>query len=240
MKSAMKYVFFPTLALGLLLAVTAYAQDKSKKTEDKKTEDKKTDAKKTDDKKDPAKEATTDYYPLKEGMTWTYKADGKTITVTVAGSEKKGKQPVSCYRLETREKKGDKSELIATEYVAVKEDGVYRYAFEGTDADPPLRFLKLPVDSANKKWTFESKVGGSDVKGSFTQAKETKPVNVPANKKPYEDVYSVTSEGLSIDNQKVSIIYYFAAKVGMIKQEVEVGGTKVTIELEKVEESTKK
>ena len=51
---------------------------------------------------------------------------------------------------------------------------------------------------------------------------------------------SVSSEGLSIDNQKVAITYDFAAKVGMIRQVVDIGGTKVTIELEKFEEPKKK
>ncbi|MBI1915230.1 MAG: hypothetical protein HYS12_10905 [Planctomycetes bacterium] len=235
MKSAIRYVLFPALALGLLLAATAYAQDQKKKDE-KKTEDKKSDDKKGGDKKEPPKEAATDYYPLKEGMTWNYKANDKKVTVSVAGFDKKGDPAVSCARLVTSERKpaGEKNELIATEYVAVKEDGVYRYAFEGTEAKPPLRFLKLPVDSANKKWSFESKVGSADVKGTFTLAKEKNPVKVPAGE--YKDVVSVTSEGLEIDKQKVAITYYFAAKVGMIRQVVDIGGTKVTIELEGFEE----
>lgn len=234
MKSAISYVLSPALVLGLLLAATAYAQNKDKKGDDKKTEDKKSDDKKTGDKKDPTKEAVTDYYPLEKGMTWTYKANDKTITVSVAGFDKKGEPPVSCARLETREKKDNKSDLLATEYVAVKENGVYRYAYEGTDAKPPLQFLKLPVpvDSSDKKWSFDSKVGGVDVKGSFTLAKEKA---LKVRDKEYKDVISVSSEGLSIDNQKVAITYYFAAKVGMIRQVVDVGGTKVTIELEKFE-----
>ena len=59
-------------------------------------------------------------------------------------------------------------------------------------------------------------------------------VKVPAGE--YKDYLTVSSEGLKIDNQTVSITYYFAAKVGMVKQVVEVGGTKVTVELEKFEE----
>src|SRR5262245_29025010 len=108
MKSAIRFVFFPALALGLLLAATAYAQDQKKKDE-KKTEEKKSEDKKADDKKggdkDPTKEATTEYYPLKEGMTWTYKASDKTVTVSVAGFDKKGDPAVSCARLVTSERK---------------------------------------------------------------------------------------------------------------------------------------
>ena len=115
MKSAIRYMLFPALAQGLLLAATAYAQDQKKKDE-KKTEDKKSDDKKGDDKKGrDQKEATTEYYPLKEGMTWTYKANDKTLTVSVARFEKKGDPAVSCACLETRERKaaGEKSDLIA-------------------------------------------------------------------------------------------------------------------------------
>jgi hypothetical protein len=219
MKSAMRYLLSSLLAVGLLLAATAHGQEKEKDKKDKEKE------------KDPTKETTTEYYPLKEGTTWTYKAGDKEFTVTVAGTEKRGEPPVSCYKLET---KNSKKDLIASEYVAVKEDGVYRYGFEKSDAKPPLRFLKLPIKSGEKKWSIDSKVGGKEVKGSFSLNEEKDPVKVPAGE--YKNVVSVTSEGLQIDDQKVPITYYFAPKVGVVKQTVEVGGTKVTLELVKVEE----
>jgi hypothetical protein len=217
MKSAMRYLLSSLLALGLLLAATAHGQNKDKDKKDK----------------DPSKEATTEYFPLKEGTTWTYRAGDKEFTITVAGVEKKGDPAVPCFKLETRNSKKEK-ELIATEYVAVKEDGVYRYGFEKSDAKPPLRFLKLPVKSGEKKWSIDSKVGGKDVKGSFSLGEEKEPVKVLTN--TYKDVITVRSEGLEIDGQKVPVRYYFAPKVGMVKQVVEVGGTEVTLELVKVEE----
>jgi len=241
MKSVMKSVLSCLFVLGLLFAATAQGQDKEKKSDDKKSDtkksdekkgdDKKGDDKKGDDKKDPTKDKTTEYYPLKEGMTWTYKSGDKSFTVKVAGTDKKGDPTVSCSRLETRNSKG---ELIATEHIAIKEDGVYRYAFENSDAKPPLRFLKLPVDTSEKTWKFDSKIGGQDVKGTFKMATEKDSVKIGA--KEYKDVISVSCEEVPIDNQKVALTYYFAPKVGMIRQVVDVAGAKVTIELEKVGE----
>src|SRR2546421_333916 len=72
---------------------------------------------------DPTK-AAADYYPLKEGATWTYqvkgakvgdnaKASEKEFTVKVTGVDKDG-----VAKLETKEK----DKLIATEEVQVKKD----------------------------------------------------------------------------------------------------------------------
>src|SRR4051794_25458619 len=115
MKSARALLLCPGLA-ALLLAAPARGQDKDKdKAKDK----------------DPTKEATTDYYPLPEGTTWTYKPNEKKFTVRVAGFDKVGDQ--RCARLETRdlpsgnEKTG---KLLASEHVAVTSEGVFRYQFE--------------------------------------------------------------------------------------------------------------
>jgi len=219
MKSAMRYLLSSLLALGLLLAATAHGQDKDK-NKDKKDKD-----------KDPTKAATTEYFPLKDGTPWTYRAGDKEFTISVAGVEKKGDPAVPCFKLETR---NSEKKLIAREYVAVKEDGVYRYGFDNSDAKPPLRFLKLPIKSGEKKWSIDTKVGGKEVKGSFNLGEEKEPVKVPAS--TYKDVITVSSEGLEIDGEKVPVTYYFAPKVGMVKQVVEVRGTKVTLELVKFEE----
>src|SRR5947209_6005763 len=123
MKSARALVPGSLLAFALLLAGVARGQDKDKgKDKDKTKETKET------------KEETTEYYPLTKGTTWTYKANDKRFTVTVAGFDKVGDQ--NCARLETRDVSGAQKEgtPIATEHVAVKADGVYRFQFERIDA----------------------------------------------------------------------------------------------------------
>lgn len=184
-----------------------------------------------EDKTKDAPAETTEYYPLKAGTTWSYKADGKTTyTVTVAGFEKVGEE--QCARLEMKRE----GAVSATEDVTVKKDGVYRCAFAGSKVTPPVCFLKLPVKKG-ERWTYESKLAGTDLKGGFTLGEE-KGVKVPAGT---YDTLTVTStnDTTKIDGQTPAVTYYFAKKVGLVKSVVEIGGVKVVSELEKFEEPKK-
>lgn len=196
---------------------------------------------------DKAKESpkpSTEYYPLKKGAAWTYRTGGKTVTVRVAGfedfQEKKDSPKDVCARLEyvTRDGTGSQAKeiLIATEAVTVREDGVYRCLAGGLRKTPPLCFLRLPIRSG-EKWGFDSKVGGQEIKGGFVEG-TAKAVKVPAGT---YDTVTVASRGdtMRIDGQVVRITYYFAAKVGLVKQVVEIGGATTTLELVKYEEPKK-
>jgi DUF3108-like len=210
MKVALKFTLVPILAALLLTVSPSHGQDKTK-------------------------EEGRDYFPLKEGMSWTYKTGDRSIIVRVTGFDKKNTARAI---LKTYFKDKDKEELVATEHVGIatlnKEHGVYRFSFEGSEAEPPLLFLPLPPKD-KKKWQVESKIGGRTVKGSFVLG-EQKDVKVPAG--TYNTV-TVTSENLMIDSDNASIKYYFAPKVGMVKQEVTAGDLKQTIELQKFEEGKK-
>lgn len=177
------------------------------------------------------------YFPLKEGAVWSYKTSaGQKVTVKVAGFEKKGEDV--CAKLEWR--RG--TDLVSTEFIAVRKDGVYRTEFAGGKVDPALPFLKSQGDATRapkpgENWTFKSKIDGKDeVTGSFVTG-EAKGVKVPSGT---YDTVTVTSKELKIDNQAVVITYYFAPKVGLVKQIVDIGGTKTELELEKYEEKEKK
>lgn len=171
---------------------------------------------------------TTPYYPLAVGTTWEYKAGDNKYTVKVTKHEKvkADKGEVLCARLELFVK--DKSQTF--EHVAVTKDGVYRYTFEGKEAAPPVLFLKLPPKK-DETWKVESKVVGEAVKGTFKNNGEEE-VKVPAGS--YK-AWVVTSQDLDANGVKMSVTYYFAEKVGMVKQLVEVSGQKVVVELEKFE-----
>jgi hypothetical protein len=213
------------LLAGLLAVPTLFAQDKEKD--------------KDKDKDKLELKVKTPYFPLREGSTWYYKiSSGGSYTVKMTGLEKSGDE--ACAKLETRQ--GDKADgkLLATELVTVKADGVYRCGFAGSPATPPLLFLKLDPKDPGKttksgaKWTFKSEIAKQDVAGSF-KLEETKDLTV--GKTAYKNVVKVTSEGVAIDGQPVVITYYFAKGVGMIKQEVNVGGDTTTTELEKYTEA---
>ncbi len=56
-------------------------------------------------------------------------------------------------------------------------------------------------------------------------------VKVPAGE--FKKVVTVTSKDLKANGVPLNITYYFAEKVGMVKQVVELSGQKVIIELER-------
>ena len=168
----------------------------------------------------------TTYYPLAVGTSWEYKAGDSKYTLRVTKHEKVGDTP--CARVEMIVKEKDKDKAVSFEHVAVAKDGVSRYSFEGKEAKPPVLFLKLPPKK-DETWKVDSKVGGESVKGTFKNTGE-EDVKVPAGS--YKAVV-VASQDLEANGVKMSVTYYFAEKVGMVKQVVEVSGQKIIIELEK-------
>ena len=174
---------------------------------------------------------STEYFPLKKGATWAYRSAGKKGSVRVSGFEKVGKD--DCARLEYLD---SDNKVTATELFAVRPDGVYRVKFGGSLVDPPLCLLKLPL-RPGQKWKFDSKVAGQEHKGGFVEGAE-KDVKVPAGK--YDTVtVTTTADTQKIEDQTVTLTYYFAAKVGIVKRVLDIGGARTTFELEKYEEPKK-
>jgi hypothetical protein len=68
---------------------------------------------------------SSEYYPLKRGSAWLYKVNDQKITVAVVKYEKIGN--VLCARVET----SASGTVLASEYIAVGEDGLYRHAYGG-------------------------------------------------------------------------------------------------------------
>jgi hypothetical protein len=173
--------------------------------------------------------ATTPYFPLAVGSVWTYKCGENHFQLKVVKFEKVG--AINCARVELFV--NDKSQ--AAEHIAVTKDGVMRFSFDGKKADPPIRFLELPV-KAGKTWKVESKVDGQPLKGSFTSGEEPN-VKVPA--KTYEKTVTVTGTDLEANGVKLGLKYYFVENVGMVKQVIDIAGQKIVIELEKYEPGKK-
>lgn len=166
----------------------------------------------------------TPYYPLKIGTAWNYKAGDIKVTAKVVKCEEIDNQ--LCARIESSA--GGK--VLAVEHVAVKEDGVYRYAYGNKKVEPPLLFLKLPPVKG-QAWNVKSNTGTEKVSGTFTSGMIDE-VAVPAG--TFKDVYTCTGD-CDANGVKVTFTYFFAKDVGMIKQTIKLAAQEITLELEKFE-----
>jgi hypothetical protein len=166
---------------------------------------------------------TSSWYPLAVGNTWQYRVGENHYTLKVAKHEKIGTQ--LCARLEM----SVKNKVISHEHVAVTSDAIVRTSFEGKVANPPIPFLKLPPKK-DQSWKVESKMAGQVFKGTFKAGEEE--VKVPAG--TYKTV-TVTGQDLEVNGVKMTLTYYFADKVGMVRQVIEMAGQKIIVEMEKFE-----
>lgn len=166
------------------------------------------------------------YYPLKKGSTWEYVTAGKSFRIELVDFEMVG--DTLCAKLESILN----GNTVASEHVAVKDDGVYRYKYNNIEINPPLKFLALPA-APDKSWQVDSSATTPNgetlnLKGSFSTKSET--VKVPAG--DYETITS-SSSSFEVMGQKLEMSYSFAPDVGMVKQVVKVGNNTVTVELQK-------
>jgi hypothetical protein len=204
------------------------------------------------DKKQAAAVYESDFYPLRVGNHWRYKVtahgdapgkdvpgkDSPVVEITVDKQEpydnkstqdkKEVVEPI--LRSQLKVVSGAK---VLTENVAVLKDGVYRFSTGGTDLapagkeiTPPLRFLKLPVMSG-ETWTVNSASEGVGLTGTFSCADEA--VKVPAGQ---FQTKHIASKDFQLGTQKMSIDYWFAKNIGMVKQRVRVGNSDILLELE--------
>jgi hypothetical protein len=173
-----------------------------------------------------------DYFPLQKNTTWTYKAGRSTIIVKVVGEEKIGNE--MCSKLET----SVNGMVVANEHVAVRKDGIVRCAVSGQAVTPPLYFLKLPPKKG-ATWDVNAKVaGGEKVSGKFEEGEaellatwEKVEKDQPDQKPKMVKTVTVTTKNMSVSGQPLSLTYYFAPGVGIVKQDATVAGTTVTLQL---------
>lgn len=175
---------------------------------------------------------TSPFFPLEPGAVWTYRAGDATFQYKLSRFEKVGK--VKCARIELLINNRPSS----YEHVAVTKDGVERFSFEGKEAKPPIRILPLELKEG-AEWVIDSKVGGESLKGKFVLSKVKEREKIMIGEKEYSTVI-VTGKDVEVNGVKAGIKYYFAEKVGMVKQELEVAGNKVVFELEKYDPKPEK
>jgi hypothetical protein len=173
---------------------------------------------------DPKPPAGPELFPLAVGNRWTYRIVGQDdkLVVTAAGYERVGN--VNTTRLEGRLR----DRLIASEHVAARKEGALRYRNDGADIDPPLPICKFPP-ARYLTWEAEYKVG--DKKTAIAYECDEQEVEVPAGKYHAISVHSEITEGA----MKLKNTCWYAPRVGLVKQLIEDGDSRIVLELEKFE-----
>jgi hypothetical protein len=106
---------------------------------------------------------------------------------------------------------------------------VYRCAFNGESNAPFFEFLKLPPVSGDT-WNINTTTqGGARLVGAFKIKDVGADVTVPAGR--YKAVVSGTDGMLINSKVPVSMTYWFASGIGMVKQAVVVSDKKTEIGL---------
>jgi hypothetical protein len=166
----------------------------------------------------------SDYYPLEVGLVWSYRGGEHNRTVRVARHEVLDGTP--CARVETRQD----DEVVATEHVFTRADGVYGLSRDGKKLSRPLLLLKLPP-AAGSTWQETFLIDGRRRQATYRIGK-AETVEVPLGR--YEAV-PLQGEILEGGARVTAFTYWFARDVGMVKQAFKSPGQTVTYELEKME-----
>jgi hypothetical protein len=181
---------------------------------------------------DDEKMGESAWYPLKPNSVWHYKlGDGAKFKLK-AVKEEKFENKTPSMRVEMLDP-GANDKMMSWENIQITKDGVFRLAFEGNKADPPVKFMALPPKK-DESWPVESKIGKETLKGKFKMGEEAK---LKIGDKEYTDLYYTECDDLDANGMKVKFKTYFAKDVGMVKQIITVGAQPdIVIELEKYEE----
>ena len=159
-----------------------------------------------------AQQPSQPIYPLREGSEWIYQAGAFELSERITGFDEIGGE--RCARVETRMN----GQLVASEHIAIRRDGVYRVAIAGDPVTPALCFLKFPAPRGTR-WAVQSKIQDAEVSGQFTLGTDI--VELPTGK--YQ---AVTSHGTEFEaaGKKLEFTYYFVPGIGKVRQIVSVDG----------------
>jgi hypothetical protein len=180
-----------------------------------------------------------DYFPLRAGATWTYEAAGGTlitVKLTKSGEKKVGNAMVPTARLETSINNVPAgNEEVAKLSLPNNVQEFCRIAIDDKPVTPPLCFLQLPPKPKDWKWKVNVKVGGETITGEFVASEqEVKTDMIPYFAGKAEKTVKllvVQGNNLKVNDQAMTMTCYFAADVGLVKQEGLVAGVKVDLRL---------
>jgi hypothetical protein len=167
-----------------------------------------------------------EWLPLGVGREWSYTSGPLLLVERVTRHEEFGGE--FCARLETI--LGEK--IVSFEHLAVRKDGIYRVGLNGKAIEPPLLFARLPLE-AGAKWSVDSKIAGQNVKGDFSTREET--IQIGNDSVP---TMVVEGKNFKVGGSDLTFTYYFAKKVGKVKQSVAVNGEATVLELPSLQNAT--
>jgi hypothetical protein len=165
----------------------------------------------------------SEYYPLKLGTRWVYRGGEHGRAMRVARHELAAGVPSAL--IET----SSGGQVIATENVCVKDDGVYVLAQGGEALPRPLPLLRLPP-TPGKTWNVNITRGGRKTRQTYLIGEGE--VTVPAGK--FATV-TLRVEAVADGERTGAFTYWFAKDVGLVKQELRLEGRTEVYELERVE-----
>jgi hypothetical protein len=195
-----------------------------------------------------------EYYPLKEGNYWIYRAiDSKSAEAKndpLAKQDEKRRYPKVRIEVdrkeiyERRSKKDNKTEEVdkyvgfflkstsegktTFDHVVVMDEGVYRVSVAGTPITAPTPITPpLLFFKPVQSWECKSVSGNKTIKGIFTAKSE----NVSVPKGSFDAIVVSFRDGPEND-RRIEIDYWFAKDVGLVKQRVKSKGNEMILELE--------
>jgi hypothetical protein len=174
-----------------------------------------------------------DLFPLAIHHRWTYRvqpfaAPGQPFqddrfVIEVVRKEMIGDQ--SCFLLEGRLR----DRVTATEHVAFTRDGLTRFRADNYDITPPVTVLR-PTTPPKAPWTIEYQLGDRKATGTFSQ----EPASITVQGKRTRTTM-VHAEMGGENGGRVETRIWYAAGVGMVRQQITEGKRTTVLELEKFE-----
>jgi hypothetical protein len=166
-----------------------------------------------------------EYYPLKEGNTWTFQGQVGKQYVTIV-SRVKGREKIAGKECWAVEMSGVGNPTV--EYLAVAEDGIRRMRVGKQDVDPPVPILRFPL-RVGDKWSAKY-TAGAEAEARFEVEGEDEVTLRLGTFKAYRQVVTMTS-----GKETVRTVLWYAKGVGPIRQVLEVGKETWTLELVRFE-----
>ena len=179
---------------------------------------------------DPPVVKQADYYPLRVGNKWKFQME--VNGVNVAGSYEVAKiDQINGQALARIEVTLNGKATPTTEHLAISDKGIFRHRVNGMEMTPPVCLLKYPV-KLGETWTGKTKSAGEELDYTCRVGKWEN-VEVPAGK------FKAITLNISLVQGGKTIVsdYWFAAGVGIVKQEFDIAGVKGSMKLEKFEEA---